>query len=59
MKFSIIDNSYHIIEIDNIHSSSFVILYEYKDKDEVYLEGLDTSVLILSYMSQWNIHFID
>ena len=46
------DNSYHIIETDNIHSSSFVIPYEYKDKDEVYLEGLAISVLVLSSMSK-------
>ena len=53
------DNSYHIIKTDNIHTSSFVIPYEYKNKDEVYLEGLATSVLVLSSMSEWNTHFID
>ena len=52
------DNSYHIIEIDNIHSLSFVIPYEYKDKDEVYLENLATSVLVLSSMSEQNIHLL-
>ena len=53
------DNSYHIIETDNIHSSSFVILYEYKNNDEVYLEGIATSVLVLSSTNEWNTHFID
>ena len=41
------DNSYHIIETDNIHSTSFVIPYEYKDKDEVYLEGLASIISII------------
>ena len=59
VKFSIMNNSYHIIETDNIHSTSFVKPYEYKDKNKVYLEGLDTLVLVLSSMSEWNIHFID
>ena len=59
MKFLIIDNSYHIIKTDNIYSSSSVIPYEYKDKDEVYLEGLAISVLVLSSMSECNIYFID
>ena len=53
------DNSYHIIETDNIHSTSFVIPYEYKDKDEVYLEGLATLVLVLLSISEWYIHFIN
>ena len=52
MKFSIIDNSYHIIEIDNILSISFVIPYEYKDKNEVYLKVLATSVLVILSMSE-------
>ena len=59
VKFSLMDNSYHIIETDNIHSSSFVIPYDYKDKDKVYLEGLATSVLVLSSINEWNSHFID
>ena len=58
-KFSILDNSYHIIETDNIHSSLFVILYKYKDKDEVYLKGLAIYILVLLSMSKYNTHFID
>ena len=53
------DNSYQIIKTDNIHSSSFIIPYEYKDKDEVYLKFLATYVLVISSINEWNIHFID
>ena len=58
-KFSEMEDSYQIVETDNIHCSSFVIPYEYKKKEEIYLEGLARCVIVLTPMSCWHKFFID
>ena len=58
-KFSEMEESYQIIETDNMHCSSFAIPYEYRNKEETYLEGLSKKVIVLSPMSCWHKFFID
>ena len=53
------EESYQIIETDNMHCSSFAIPYEYRNKEETYLEGLSKKVIVLSPMSCWHKFFID
>ena len=58
-KFSEMEDTYQIVETDNIHCSSFVVPYEYKRKEETYLEGLAMRVIVLTPMSCWHKKFID
>lgn len=48
---------YQIIEVDNIHWSSFVIPYEYNNINETYLPGCAKSVMMP--MLNWHHFFID
>ena len=58
-KFCNMEESYQIIEIDNIHCQSFVFPYEYWNKDEVYLEGFAKSVMVISPTTSWHKYFIN
>ena len=58
-KFSEMEDTYQIVETDNIHCSSFVVPYEYKRKEETYLEGLAMRVIVLTPRSCWHKKFID
>ena len=59
VRFCSMENTYHIISIENIVDTAFVIPYEHMDKSETYLEGRATSVMVLTTMSLWHNHFID
>ena len=58
-KFSEMEDSFQMIDIDNIHCGSFVIPYEYRNNDEIYLEGSAKSVMVLTPMSCWHKLFIN
>ena len=58
-KFCRMEDSYQIIDTDSIHCTSFVIPYEYRSNEEVYLEGCASSVIVGSPMSSWHKFFID
>ena len=53
------ERCYHIISIENICDTAFVIPYEHMDKAETYLEGRSKSVFILCSQASWNKYFID
>ena len=59
VRFCTMEKSYHIISIDNICDTSFVIPYEHVSKDEAYLVGRSQSVMVLMSMKKWNKYFID
>ena len=59
VRFHKMEDTYHIVSIDDICKTAFVIPYDYIKKDEAYLEGRSDSVMIMNSMSTWNTLFID
>ena len=59
VKFSCMEDVYHIISVENICSTAFVIPYDHLEKEETYLIGRAKSVMVLKSMSLWNKFFID
>ena len=59
VKFVKMEESYQIIEVDNIHWSSFVIPYEYNNTLEAYLPGRAKSVMVMVHMVDWHNLFIN
>ena len=59
LKFLKMETTYQIIEVDNIHRSSFVIPYEYNNINETYLPGCAKSVMVMMPMVNWHKLFID
>ena len=59
VKFSLMEDTYQIIDVDNIHWTSFVIPYDYRNEKEMYLEGCAKTVMVVTSMSLWHKLFID
>ena len=53
------EDTYQIIDVDNIHCSSFVIPYEHRNGMETYIEGCSKTVMVVQSMSLWHKLFID
>ncbi len=58
-KFSEMEHTYQIVDVDSIHSTSFVIPYSFENISELYLPGMAKSVIVLSPMTIWHKYFID
>ena len=53
------ERCYHIISIEKICDTAFVITYKHMDKAKTYLEGRSKSVFILCSQASGNKYFID
>ena len=59
VKYSSMEDTYQIIDVENIHCTSFVIHYEHRNENETYLEGCAKTVMVVTSMSLWHKLFID
>ena len=59
VKYSSMEDTYQIIDVENIHCTSFVIPYEHRNENETYLEGCAKTVMVVTSMSLWHKLFID
>ena len=59
VRFSSMEDTYQIINVDNIHCTSFDIPYDHRNEKETYLEGCAKTAMVVSSMSLWNKLFID
>ena len=58
-KFVDMEKTYHIVPVDCIKDTAYVIPYSYDNKEEIYLPGCPTSVIVMKKFNCWNKLFVD